>query len=62
MQDSVPLFATERTSFADVGVETICEFDFKGMSVTVAVDSHGTSVHETGRRSGRRRSARFRWS
>ena len=34
--------------FADLGMEAIYEFDVKDMPVTVAVDSSGTSVHETG--------------
>ena len=34
--------------FADLGMEAIYEFDVKDMPVTVAVDSTGTSVHETG--------------
>jgi len=34
--------------FADLGMEAIYEFDVKDMPVTVAVDSQGTSVHETG--------------
>ncbi|WP_395703528.1 fumarate hydratase [Aquabacterium sp.] len=34
--------------FADLGMEAIYEFDVKDMPVTVAVDSHGTSVHTTG--------------
>src|SRR5438105_413470 len=34
--------------FADLGMEAIYEFDVKDMPVTVAVDSHGTSVHHTG--------------
>jgi len=34
--------------FADIGMEAIYEFDVKDMPVTVAVDSTGTSVHETG--------------
>ena len=34
--------------FADLGMEAIYEFDVKDMPVTVAVDSRGTSVHETG--------------
>ncbi|HJV94512.1 MAG TPA: fumarate hydratase, partial [Albitalea sp.] len=33
--------------FADLGMEAIYEFDVKDMPVTVAVDSKGTSVHET---------------
>jgi fumarate hydratase class I len=36
--------------FADLGMEAIYEFDVKDMPVTVAVDSAGTSVHETGPR------------
>ncbi|MGF1644345.1 MAG: fumarate hydratase [Thiotrichales bacterium] len=35
-------------AFADLGMEAIYEFDVRDMPVTVAVDSHGTSVHETG--------------
>ena len=34
--------------FADLGMEAIYEFDVMDMPVTVAVDSNGTSVHETG--------------
>lgn len=34
--------------FEDLGMEAIYEFDVQDMPVTVAVDSHGTSVHETG--------------
>jgi fumarate hydratase class I len=36
--------------FADLGMEAIYEFEVKDMPVTVAVDSQGTSVHETGPR------------
>ena len=36
--------------FADLGMEAIYEFDVKDMPVTVAVDSSGTSVHNTGPR------------
>jgi fumarate hydratase class I len=35
-------------AFEDLGMEAIYEFDVKDMPVTVAVDSKGTSVHETG--------------
>src|SRR5580698_1854973 len=35
-------------AFADLGMEAIYEFDVKDMPVTVAVDSKGTSVHQTG--------------
>ncbi|MBN9203155.1 fumarate hydratase [Methylibium petroleiphilum] len=34
--------------FADLGMEAIYEFDVKDMPVTVAVDSTGSSVHQTG--------------
>jgi fumarate hydratase, class I len=35
-------------AFEDLGMEAIYEFDVKDMPVTVAVDSKGTSVHNTG--------------
>ncbi len=35
-------------AFEDLGMEAIREFDVKDMPVTVAVDSKGTSVHQTG--------------
>ena len=35
-------------AFADLGMEAIYEFDVVDMPVTVAVDSNGVSVHETG--------------
>ncbi len=35
-------------AFADLGMEAIYEFDVKDMPVTVAVDSQGSSVHNTG--------------
>jgi fumarate hydratase class I len=35
-------------AFGDLGMEAIFEFDVRDMPVTVAVDSHGTSVHQTG--------------
>lgn len=34
--------------FADLGMEAIYEFDVKDMPVTVAVDSHGVSMHDEG--------------
>ncbi|HEV7928992.1 MAG TPA: fumarate hydratase C-terminal domain-containing protein, partial [Nitrosospira sp.] len=34
--------------FADLGMEAIYEFEVKDMPVTVAVDSNGVSVHQTG--------------
>ena len=35
-------------AFGDLGMEAIYEFDVKDMPVTVAVDSSGVSVHQTG--------------
>ncbi len=40
-------------AFADLGMEAVYEFEVKDMPVTVAVDSGGTSVHETGPREWR---------
>ncbi|WP_284617445.1 fumarate hydratase [Aquabacterium humicola] len=40
--------AAKVVGFADLGMEAIYEFDVKDMPVTVAVDSQGTSVHDTG--------------
>jgi len=37
-------------AFPDLGMEAIYEFEVRDMPVTVAVDSRGTSVHETGPR------------
>ena len=34
--------------FADLGMEAIYEFEVRDMPVTVAVDSNGVSVHNTG--------------
>jgi fumarate hydratase class I len=42
--------ASQVLAFADLGMEAIYEFEVKDMPVTVAVDSKGTSVHETGPR------------
>jgi fumarate hydratase class I len=42
-------------AFEDLGMEAIYEFDVQDMPVTVAVDSKGTSVHETGPREWRAR-------
>ncbi len=41
--------------FADLGMEAIYEFEVADMPVTVAVDSSGTSVHETGPKAWRSR-------
>jgi fumarate hydratase class I len=35
-------------AFADLGMEAVYEFVVEDMPVTVAVDSQGTSVHQTG--------------
>jgi fumarate hydratase class I len=35
-------------AFEDLGMEAIYEFEVKDMPVTVAVDTQGTSVHQTG--------------
>jgi fumarate hydratase class I len=42
--------ASKVVGFADLGMEAIYEFEVKDMPVTVAVDSSGTSVHQTGPR------------
>ena len=38
----------EIVAFEDLGMEAIREFEVEDMPVTVAVDSRGTSVHQTG--------------
>jgi fumarate hydratase class I len=40
--------ASKVLAFDDLGMEAIYEFDVQDMPVTVAVDSNGTSVHNTG--------------
>ena len=40
--------ASRVVAFQDLGMEAIYEFEVKDMPVTVAVDSEGTSVHQTG--------------
>ena len=40
--------SSRRLAFDDLGMEGIYEFEVKDMPVTVAVDSKGTSVHQTG--------------
>jgi fumarate hydratase class I len=42
--------AARVVAFEDLGMEAIYEFTVADMPVTVAVDSAGTSVHETGPR------------
>ncbi|MDX1458396.1 MAG: fumarate hydratase C-terminal domain-containing protein, partial [Marinobacter sp.] len=38
----------EVVAFPELGMEAIYEFEVEDMPVTVAVDSNGTSVHQTG--------------
>ncbi len=45
-------------AFADLGMEAIYEFEVKDMPVTVAVDSRGNSVHESGPAEWKERIAR----
>jgi fumarate hydratase, class I len=45
---SKAITASRQLAFADLGMEGIYEFEIKDMPVTVAVDSKGTSVHQTG--------------
>ncbi len=45
---SKAIYGSRLLAFADLGMEAIYEFDVKDMPVTVAVDSKGTSVHQTG--------------
>jgi fumarate hydratase class I len=47
-------------AFADLGMEAIYEFEVEDMPVTVAVDSNGTSVHETGPREWKQRIAEMK--
>jgi fumarate hydratase class I len=42
--------AARVVAFEDLGMEAIYEFTVQDMPVTVAVDSHGDSVHESGPR------------
>lgn len=46
-------------AFDDLGMEAMYEFDVEDMPVTVAVDSRGTSVHQTGPDEWRERIAQF---
>jgi fumarate hydratase class I len=45
--------AARVVAFEDMGMEAIYEFEVRDMPVTVAVDSRGTSVHESGPREWR---------
>ena len=45
---SKAIIGARQLAFADLGMEGIYEFEVRDMPVTVAVDSKGTSVHQTG--------------
>jgi fumarate hydratase class I len=45
---SKAITSAHQLAFEDLGMEGIYEFEVKDMPVTVAVDSKGTSVHQTG--------------
>ena len=45
---SKAITGARQLAFEDLGMEGIYEFDVRDMPVTVAVDSKGTSVHQTG--------------
>jgi fumarate hydratase class I len=47
--------AARMVAFPDLGMEAIREFEVENMPVTVAVDSEGQSIHETGPAEWRRR-------
>ena len=51
--------AARVVAFEDLGMEAIYEFEVKDMPVTVAVDSSGTSVHQTGPRLWREKIGRI---
>jgi fumarate hydratase class I len=51
--------AAHVVAFADLGMEAIYEFTVQDMPVTVAVDSTGESVHDTGPREWRARIGRI---
>ena len=46
-----------KLAFEDLGMEAIYEFEVEDMPVSVAVDSNGISVHETGPREWKQRIA-----
>jgi fumarate hydratase class I len=45
---SKAIVGAKQLAFQDLGMEGVYEFDVRDMPVTVAVDSKGTSVHQTG--------------
>jgi fumarate hydratase class I len=52
--------AARVVAFEDLGMEAIYEFEVRDMPVTVAVDSSGTSVHQTGPAEWQKRITEFR--
>ena len=50
---SKAISAARVVAFEDLGMEAIYEFEVRDMPVTVAVDSQGNNVHETGPREWR---------
>jgi len=54
---SKAIHGSRLVAFKDLGMEAIYEFDVREMPVTVAVDSKGTSVHQTGPAEWQRRIA-----
>ena len=50
---SQAIHAARVVAFEELGMEAIYEFEVVDMPVTVAVDSHGESVHQTGPREWR---------
>ena len=60
MKMSLSAEVAKVVGFEDLGMEAIYEFEARDMPVTVAVDSSGTSVHQTNLRPGRARVLRGR--
>lgn len=54
---SKAIYGSRLMAFGDLGMEAIYEFDVRDMPVTVAVDSKGSSVHQTGPAEWQRRIA-----
>jgi fumarate hydratase class I len=52
---SKAIVAARVVAFEELGMEAIYEFEVKDMPVTVAVDSEGVSVHNTGPQKWKRR-------
>ncbi len=48
MTSSKSIKSSRVVAFEDLGMEAVYEFDVEDMPVTVAVDSRGSSVHNTG--------------